>query len=101
MFRVGLYARVSTHNQKTLPLLMRVMRESLRQRSVISPRPTVKLPLCLLRDEGQGTVKSLLSRRVVGCCEIFPPCNKLLLCGGMCLELCFGLALREVARHRS
>src|SRR6202166_1724607 len=27
MFRVGLYARVSTHDQQTLPLQMRVMRE--------------------------------------------------------------------------
>jgi putative DNA-invertase from lambdoid prophage Rac len=27
MFRVGLYARVSTHDQKTLPLQMRTMRE--------------------------------------------------------------------------
>jgi DNA invertase Pin-like site-specific DNA recombinase len=27
MFRVGLYARVSTHDQKTLPLQMRAMRE--------------------------------------------------------------------------
>ena len=27
MFRVGLYARVSTHDQKTLPLRMRAMRE--------------------------------------------------------------------------
>src|SRR5580704_11900096 len=27
MFRVGLYARVSTHDQQTLPLQMRAMRE--------------------------------------------------------------------------
>ena len=27
MFRVGLYARVSTHDQQTLPLQMRTMRE--------------------------------------------------------------------------
>ena len=27
MFRVGLYARVSTHDQKTLPLQIRMMRE--------------------------------------------------------------------------
>src|SRR6202050_3930878 len=27
MFRVGLYARVSTHDQRTLPLQMRTMRE--------------------------------------------------------------------------
>src|SRR5580704_3177358 len=27
MFRVGLYARVSTHDQKTLPLQIRTMRE--------------------------------------------------------------------------
>src|SRR5580658_10534550 len=27
MFRVGLYARVSTHDQKTLPMQMRAMRE--------------------------------------------------------------------------
>jgi putative DNA-invertase from lambdoid prophage Rac len=27
MFRVGLYARVSTHDQKTLPLQLRTMRE--------------------------------------------------------------------------
>jgi predicted site-specific integrase-resolvase len=27
MFRVGLYARVSTHDQQTLPLQIRVMRE--------------------------------------------------------------------------
>jgi putative DNA-invertase from lambdoid prophage Rac len=27
MFRVGLYARVSTHGQQTLPLQMRAMRE--------------------------------------------------------------------------
>ena len=33
MFRVGLYARVSTHDQKTLPLQMRAMREYAAKRS--------------------------------------------------------------------
>ncbi len=50
MFRVGLYARVSTHNQKTLPLLMRVMRESLRQRSGDQPKTDCKItPLSVTR----------------------------------------------------
>jgi DNA invertase Pin-like site-specific DNA recombinase len=33
MFRVGLYARVSTHDQKTLPMQMRAMREYAAKRS--------------------------------------------------------------------
>ena len=33
MFRVGLYARVSTHDQKTLPLQIRTMREYATRRS--------------------------------------------------------------------
>lgn len=33
MFRVGLYARVSTHDQQTLPLQMRAMREYAARRS--------------------------------------------------------------------
>src|ERR1700731_2188756 len=32
MFRVGLYARVSTHDQQTLPLQMRAMREYVAKR---------------------------------------------------------------------
>jgi DNA invertase Pin-like site-specific DNA recombinase len=32
MFRVGLYARVSTHDQQTLPLQMRAMREYVSRR---------------------------------------------------------------------
>jgi predicted site-specific integrase-resolvase len=37
MFHVGLYARVSTHDQQTLPLQMRTMREYAAKRGWTAP----------------------------------------------------------------
>jgi predicted site-specific integrase-resolvase len=42
MFRVGLYARVSTHDQQTLPLQVRTMREYAAKRLGCRVHPSAK-----------------------------------------------------------
>ena len=57
MFRVGLYARVSTHDQQTLPLQMRAMREYAARRGW-----TVALPI---KEVGSGAAERELRERLL------------------------------------
>jgi DNA invertase Pin-like site-specific DNA recombinase len=57
MFRVGLYARVSTHDQQTLPLQMRAMREYAAKRGW-----TVALPI---KEVGSGAAERELRERLM------------------------------------
>ena len=54
MFRVGLYARVSTHDQQTLPLQIRAMREYAARRGW-----TIAIQI---REVGSGAVERELAR---------------------------------------
>lgn len=58
MFRVGLYARVSTHDQQTLPLQMRAMREYAAKRDW-----TVVLQL---KEIGSGAAQRELREKMLG-----------------------------------
>jgi DNA invertase Pin-like site-specific DNA recombinase len=57
MFRVGLYARVSTHDQQTLPLQMRAMREYAAQRGW-----TITMQI---REVGSGAAQRELRARLL------------------------------------
>jgi len=57
MFRVGLYARVSTHDQKTLPLQIRAMREYAAKRGW-----TVVLPV---KEVGSGAAERELREQLM------------------------------------
>ena len=57
MFRVGLYARVSTHDQKTLPLQMRAMREYAAKRGW-----TIALQI---KEVGSGASERELRKRLL------------------------------------
>lgn len=57
MFRVGLYARVSTHDQKTLPLQIRTMREYAAKRGW-----TVALPI---KEVGSGAAERKLREKLM------------------------------------
>ncbi len=57
MFRVGLYARVSTHDQKTLPLQMRSMREYASKRGW-----TIAVQV---REVGSGAVERELREKLM------------------------------------
>jgi len=57
MFRVGLYARVSTHDQQTLPLQMRAMREYAVKRGW-----TVALSI---KEVGSGAVERELREKLM------------------------------------
>jgi DNA invertase Pin-like site-specific DNA recombinase len=57
MFRVGLYARVSTHDQKTLPLQIRTMREYAAKRGW-----TIAVQI---REVGSGAVERELRERLL------------------------------------
>jgi hypothetical protein len=58
MFRVGLYARVSTHDQQTLTLQMRAMREYAAKRGW-PQRAAVRSTLCWSGDWIDGAGHSL------------------------------------------
>ena len=57
MFRVGLYARVSTHDQKTLPMQMRTMREYATKRGWTAA--------VQIKEVGSGAVKRELREKVM------------------------------------
>ena len=57
MFRVGLYARVSTHDQQTLPLQMRAMREYAAKRGW-----TIVVQI---KEVGSGAVERELREKVM------------------------------------
>jgi DNA invertase Pin-like site-specific DNA recombinase len=57
MFRAGLYARVSTHDQQTLPLQMRAMREYAAKRGW-----TVALPI---KEVGSGAAERELREQLM------------------------------------
>ena len=59
MFRAGLYARVSTHDQQTLPLQMRAMREYAARRGW-----TIALQI---KEVGSGAAERETAREAARC----------------------------------